>query len=105
MYICDECGETFEEPKTYCEDRGEFWGQPCREEISVSPCCEGDYSEAGTCELCGEYYNEETAKEYNLCCDDCAESLENKFKKILHENFTEYEIKVINSIYDGRDIE
>ena len=34
MYICDECGETFEEPKTYYEDRGEFWGQPCREEIS-----------------------------------------------------------------------
>lgn len=39
MYICLNCGDTFEEPETYSENMGEFWGTPAYEEFSVCPCC------------------------------------------------------------------
>lgn len=39
MYKCDKCGETFIEPGTYEEDRGEFWGGPCSEKLPCCPYC------------------------------------------------------------------
>ena len=47
-YVCLECGEVFDEDEIVYvdEDRGEFWGAPCTERMSYSPCCEADFDEA-----------------------------------------------------------
>lgn len=39
MYICRDCGFEFEEPGTYEEDRGEYWGVPCSETLCCCPAC------------------------------------------------------------------
>lgn len=46
MYKCNDCGRVFDEPHTWKESRGEFWGQPCYETLSGCPYCEsGDIDE------------------------------------------------------------
>lgn len=45
MYKCLDCGEIFEEPTSWYEDRGEFWGAPCSEKIWGCPLCHGSYEE------------------------------------------------------------
>lgn len=46
-YRCCECGNVFDEDEILevQESRGEFWGFPCSETCSYSPCCEADYEE------------------------------------------------------------
>lgn len=45
MFKCCECGCIFEEPKSWQESRGEFWGIPCSETMYGCPNCEGDFEE------------------------------------------------------------
>lgn len=45
MYKCLECGFEFEEPTTWRESRGEFWGAPCYESMRGCPRCKGEYDE------------------------------------------------------------
>ena len=45
MYKCAECGFIFEEPSTWTEDRGEWFGFPARETMSGCPKCHGGYDE------------------------------------------------------------
>lgn len=42
MWICNDCGCEFEEPKTVNDYRGEFWGVPCYEALSECPNCGSD---------------------------------------------------------------
>jgi DNA-directed RNA polymerase subunit RPC12/RpoP len=42
MYYCEECGAEFENPATYEETIGEFWGFPARETFYVCPECGSD---------------------------------------------------------------
>ena len=42
-YICHNCGEIFDEPRTYYEHHGFTDGR--YEPMSCCPCCGGDYSE------------------------------------------------------------
>lgn len=44
-YICLECGEIFEEPDTYTECVGEYWGQPAYEDFADCPYCHGGFKE------------------------------------------------------------
>lgn len=97
MYICKECGAIFTEPQS--------WVEPHGERICGCPSCAGSYVEAKRCELCGGEYDPETAEHDMLCCDECAEDLKQKFSDLIHEHFTDYELSIINAIYDGRDIE
>lgn len=41
LFRCFDCGNTFgaDEIATVKEDRGEFWGERCYENISVCPFC------------------------------------------------------------------
>ena len=41
MFKCCECGAVFHEDDagTYKESRGEFWGEPCYEELMCCPEC------------------------------------------------------------------
>ena len=46
MYKCLDCGRVFEEPASWDESRGEFWGMPAYETVSGCPYCNsGDYEE------------------------------------------------------------
>lgn len=66
MYKCLECGEVFDNPESWRERRGEFWGAPAYEEMAGCPNCRGDYEELVACELCGEEHEEDS-----LTCGVC----------------------------------
>lgn len=67
MYICNECGEVFEEPKIYEEHHPYGMGYAV-EKIAVCPHCKDtDIDEAKVCQRCGEY----VAELYDSMCDAC----------------------------------
>ena len=63
MYICAECGKTFENLAR--------WKEPHGEELCGCPYCGGGVEEAEKCEICGEYHLEEDLT--NGVCEDCIE--------------------------------
>ena len=71
---CLECGNVFDDDEIsyWSESRGEFWGEPCSEEMSGCPYCGGDYEDAYECEECGEYFTLDELDENHLC-EDCRE--------------------------------
>ena len=69
MYKCLECGHIFDEPKSWNESRGEFWGSSCSETLCGCPHCEGGYEEAYLCEICEEYFLK--SELHGNVCDDC----------------------------------
>lgn len=71
MYRCIECGRIFEEGEeaVWYEDRGEYWGIPCRERVTGCPSCRGDYEEVFQCEECGEWFFEDELEDG--LCEDC----------------------------------
>ena len=75
MYKCIECGAIFEEPKTWEEYRGEYWGCPCSETMSGCPECRGDYEEAVECTRCGEWCFEDELDDG--LCEVCQDELFN----------------------------
>lgn len=95
MYICGDCGARFENYKKTVEAYGEKW--------YVCPNCEStDITEARRCEYCSCDFFESRIEEL---CDDCVDELRKKFSRLLHADFTEYEIKALNIIYDGERLE
>ena len=71
MYKCIECGTVFEEPKTWKEGRGEFWGMPCTETMSGCPKCREGYEEAVQCKRCDEWvFEDELTDGLCECCQD-----------------------------------
>ena len=38
-FKCEDCGKHFGYPKIVKESRGEYWGIPCQEDVSVCPHC------------------------------------------------------------------
>ena len=69
MYICKECGKTFDEPKEYFETHG--LSTPPYEKFSVCPHCnEADYCEAQECERCGTLCAELTEGLCDVCYED-----------------------------------
>ena len=73
MYKCIDCGAVFEEPATWEEYRGEYWGCPCSETMSGCPECRGDYEEAVECTRCGEWYF--SGELEDGLCEDCQSEL------------------------------
>lgn len=80
VFICLECGETFDEDEIYTwrEDRGEFWGVSCSEEMSGCPYCSGNYEEARMCDCCGEWISEEDMRfiDDDIVCEECYKEYE-----------------------------
>ena len=71
MYKCYECDAVFEEPKTWEEDRGEFWGTPCTEKVSGCPKCRQAYGEVDECKRCGElHFTDDMCDGFCDCCFD-----------------------------------
>ncbi len=72
-YVCLECYHIFDEPKSWKEDRGEYFGSPCYEKFSGCPDCGGAYIETHRCDCCGEYINTDTYVEIGdeRYCENC----------------------------------
>ena len=90
MYKCEECGEIFENPAEWVEDTGELWGG--------CPHCKGDFEEVEECD-CGDYMP--VGEKF---CDKCKSDLKKQFSRLLHENFDEEEIEMLNELFDGEEL-
>ena len=98
MYICLECGNTFEKPKRIYErlEHGYMTIKEC-------PCCQSQaFEQATTCEICGAYISQEQAR-YGMCAD-CEMETDADFKKSL-SRYNEKQLEYLNNQYDGRYFE
>lgn len=101
MYKCMECGHLFEEgeQKTWKEERGEFWGDPCTETMSGCPLCKNAYEEIKPCAICDTYDHD--AKDE--VCEHCKTDVIRRYNRIIKDNFSVEEIKLIDVlIEEGR---
>lgn len=98
-----ECGHLFEEgeQKTRKEERGEFWGNPCCENVSGCPLCGGAYEEATACKICGGYGEMTQNGDF---CRECANELTKRFQTVMNFEFTKEERELLNELYDGKTI-
>lgn len=74
MYICEECGQAFEEPKKTVFRGMKEYGvaiEPDETEYTCPHCGSEYYEEARVCPMCGEYY----AGSEDVC-DECMDRLE-----------------------------
>ena len=75
MFICLDCGHVFNEDElaSWEEGRGEYWGEPCSEEVSGCPQCKGDYAKTYRCNSCDEWIDDIYIKtdDGNRYCLEC----------------------------------
>ena len=79
MLVCLECGYVFDEGDAaiWREDRGEFWGSPCSEELSGCPRCKRACVEAYKCDCCGEWISGDYIKiDGDRYCENCYDKYE-----------------------------
>lgn len=70
MFICNECGEVFEDYKIY-EERHPYGMGYAVEKIAVCPYCnDTDIAEAVKCEHCGEWVAEVDDGLCDVCVGD-----------------------------------
>lgn len=73
MYKCDCCGEVFEEPAEWREERsGDGWAY---ETVTGSPCCHDGYYEVHECECCGIALIPEEEDYCEVCKRDIDETM------------------------------
>lgn len=77
MYICDECGNTFETPHFHKEKHADSY----YEQYAESPCCHESFSEAYTCPMCGDV----AVPEGEILCKYCQETIDNKLHELKKE--------------------
>lgn len=108
-YKCLECGHIFErgEEDVWRESRGEFWGQPCYEEVSGCPLCRGGFRETVQCASCGGEHLEDEL--HGGVCDECINGCRHNFglcDKITSGEKVKIKISgLIASILDEGDVE
>lgn len=108
-YKCLECGHIFEEGEQarWSENRGEYWGSPCSENMSGCPRCKGDYEETTLCEICGSEHLEDELN--GGACHECIDEYRKNFDVCYEISFGETEEIKINallaSLFDVGDIE
>lgn len=103
MYKCAECGHLFEEgeEKKWREDRGEYWGSLCTEEMSGCPLCGGEYEEAVPCKICGGYGEMDDGEEH---CNDCKKDVLKRLRAFINAEFTADEIELLTELYESGEI-
>ena len=109
FYKCLECGHIFEDGEQACwsENRGEFWGVSCSENMSGCPLCKGKYEETVQCAVCGsEHLPDEL---FGGVCEDCIDEYRKDFNSCYEFSSgekTEIEINsLLASLFDVSDIE
>lgn len=108
-YKCLNCGHLFEEGEeaVWEEDRGEYWGVRCSEQMSGCPMCKGEYEETVGCKVCGSRHLYEELN--GGVCDDCINTYKKDFNMCYKISFGQTETIEINallaSFFDVGDIE
>ena len=108
-YKCLDCGHIFEEGEQarWSEDRGEFWGAPCSEEMSGCPLCHGDYEKTFRCAVCGSEHLEDEL--FGGVCNECIDEYRKDFRSCYEISRGQtQEIKInalLASLFDVKDIE
>ena len=74
MYICQECGAVFEEPKIFLEQHPYGLGYAEERWVVCPRCSNADFDDAEMCDGCGEYFAE---LEEGLC-EECYAELEDE---------------------------
>ena len=71
MYICYNCGKTFEEPKLIIEKHG--CESPPYESVTSCPYCGGSFTKTYQCDICHEYATDCYIKltDGSIICDNC----------------------------------
>ncbi len=102
MYRCNVCEAEFSEPKTTKDPVPYGSREVTYPGVSCCPFCGGDFEEVQICELCGETFTE---SKHNGVCDSCISIVVNRHSELLKTNFTPFEIAILNSALDGRNIQ
>lgn len=108
-YKCVDCGHIFEEGEQGCwsENRGEFWGVSCGENMSGCPKCHGEYEKTVSCVVCGSEHLEDELN--GGVCDECVDEYRKDFDACYDLCLCETtEIKInslLASLLDIADIE
>lgn len=102
MFKCNDCGREFFEPKIIRDvikyGNGDIPGPA----LAMCPFCGSNFEEAKYCELCGDSYID---SEHDGVCNSCMGIIEKRFSELLNANFTKFEIDILNTVYDGRNLE
>ena len=88
MYVCLECGCTFENPSS--------WREPHGESLNGCPACGGAYGEAEYCSRCGKYIPEN----YYHLCTECKQEAVNRYEQFL-STFSQREREFLADRYEG----
>lgn len=90
MYVCEDCGRTFDEPIKTKEKLGEFWGAPAFHDIYVCPYCESEeIDKLSVCPVCGEPMKAD--QDFcNACENFVSESLNDYIKSVQRYLKTDY---------------
>lgn len=102
MYICLDCGATFDEP-VHIKDNHGMEG-PYYESFTQCPKCgEGDIEEATFCDQCDTMIPVSYIKDRFGLCEACELGALNQFKDYMNTSFTPKERRYLNWIFDGSD--
>ena len=97
MYICNDCGSEFEDPKLERERLGEYWGAPAWETWGVCPSCGSTEIEMeDTCPMCNEHYKPNG----NNFCDTCITIVSEAFQKTINDLSKEFKKEHIIEIME-----
>ena len=87
---CRDCGDDGFYPVVYADE----W-----DDRELCPTCGSERIEWGNkCPLCGRYAD-------GIYCADCEQNLRDRFHELLICNFTPEEIRALNEIFDGKELE
>lgn len=70
-YHCLECDTEFDEPVSWHEARGEFWGVPCSEQMFGCPVCHGEFVTVEEYERVYKEFDDEDEYEFDPRDADC----------------------------------
>lgn len=100
MYICKECGLSFETYGVMYENHGECHGTPAIEQIAVCPQCGSTgFEEAEQCESCGEWM----PKGKSLC-EECGKNTMKRLYEVLQKTFEKEELTYISDHIDADEV-
>ena len=99
MYVCDFCGQAFDDPVEIKDER-EHFGHLCHETFYVSPCCGEGFESAYDCKVCGAVV--QVIEVDNGLCERCQTATEKKLKAFC-DTLTQPEKSYLNMLMVGVD--
>ena len=102
MYRCNNCEAEFDTPKTTKDPVPYGSREVTYPGVSCCPFCGGDFEEVQICTICGDSFTE---SKFDGVCPGCINIISNRFSELIKANFTSFEVDILISTYDGRNIQ